>query len=127
MWNVEPARQSTIDLRAFIIPAMNDMTSVGGKDSSSLVRVSGGLGIAAVVIGLAIFLGSCAGYDGALMLSFLPLVLGLPGMILAVVGGSFYDNPADTHVMGAFFPCMLGVIGGLVEMAAWLHWPMFAK
>jgi len=106
---------------------MNELTSVGGKGSGSLVRVGGGLGLAACIIGLAIFLASCAGIDAALQLSFLPVVLGVPGIILAILGAIFQDNPEDTHVLGAIFPCSLGLIGGLVEMAAWLHWIVFAK
>lgn len=118
---------STPASRSFIIPGMNELTSVGGKGSSSLVRVAGGLGMSAVIIGLAIFLGSCAGYEGCLKLSFLPVVLGVPGIVLSILGGAFQKNPEDTHVLGALFPCVLGLIGGLVEMSAWLHWVVFYK
>ncbi len=91
-----------------------------------MVRVAGGLGLAAVIIGLAIFLASCAGIEAALQLSFLPIVLGVPGIILSILGAVMQDNPEDTHVLGALFPCVLGLIGGLVMMAAWLHWTIFA-
>jgi hypothetical protein len=106
---------------------MNETISASGKGSGSMVRVGGGLGIAASIIGMAIFLTACGGYEGSLKLSFLPLVLGLPGVILSVLGGIFQENPDDTHVMGALFPSALGVIGGIVMMAAWLQWPIFAK
>jgi len=106
---------------------MNEMISVEGKGSGSLVRVAGGLGLAAVVIGLSIFLASCAGFDGALKLSLLPLILGFAGVVLSILGGVLQDNPQDTHVLGAMFPGILGVIGGLVETAAWMHWTIFSK
>ncbi len=106
---------------------MDQTTTLGGKGSGSMVRVAGGLGLAACVVGLAIFLAGCAGYEGALSLSAIPLVLGLPGVVLSILGAVFQENPEDTHVMGALFPCILGVIGGVVEMAAWLHWPVFVK
>jgi len=106
---------------------MNHSTTLGGKGSGSMVRVAGGLGVAACVIGLTIFLVSCGGYEGALSFSALPLVLGLPGLVLTILGAVFQENPEDTHVMGALFPCLLGIIGGVVEMSAWLHWTVFAK
>jgi hypothetical protein len=96
------------------------------KDSGSLTRLGGGIGIAGSVVGLLIFIGACAGFDASLKFSFLPVVLGLPGLILAIMGGVFQKNPADTHVMGAMFAAGLSLIGGIVEMAAWLHWPIFA-
>ncbi|CAN5446816.1 hypothetical protein BH10PLA1_BH10PLA1_00270 [soil metagenome] len=106
---------------------MNELISAGDKGSGSLVRVAGGLGIAAVVLGLSIFLGSCAGFEGALKLALLPLALGAAGVVLSILGAVLQVNSQDTHVMAALFPCVLGVIGGLVETAAWMQWNVFYK
>lgn len=108
---------------------ISDMSEIPLKTSpqgsGSLTRLGGGLGIAASVIGLMIFLGACAGYDASLKMSILPLVLGVAGLVLAVIGGTRQQNPEDTHVLAAVFPNLLGIIGGLVMMAAWLNWQVF--
>jgi hypothetical protein len=95
--------------------------------SGSLTRIGGGLGIAAAVVGLALFVAACAGFDASLKLSFIPLVLSIPGLVLSVIGGTTQQNPEDTHVMAAVFPNLLGIVGGLVMMAAWLGWTVFAR
>jgi hypothetical protein len=103
---------------------MSELTSSRG--SGSLTRIGGGLGIAASVIGLVLFLAACAGFDASLKLSVVPLALSLPGLVLAIIGGTTQQNPEDTHVMAAVYPNILGIIGGLVMMAAWLNWTVFA-
>ena len=53
----------------------------------SLGRILGGaLGIAACLIGLAIFLVACAGFGAVFMLSIIPLILGAVGFVLSIVG-----------------------------------------
>jgi hypothetical protein len=95
--------------------------------SGSLTRIGGGLGIAAAIIGLALFVAACAGFDASLKLSFIPLVLSIPGIVLAVIGGITQQNLEDTHVMAAVFPNILGIVGGLVMMAVWLGWTVFPQ
>ena len=104
---------------------MNELTPSRG--SGSLTRIGGGLGIAASVIGLIVFIAACAGFNASLKLSVVPLILSIPGIVLAVIGGTTQKNPEDTHVMAAVFPNILGIVGGLVMMAAWLNWTVFAK
>ncbi|MGH7213289.1 MAG: hypothetical protein ACREIT_00700 [Tepidisphaeraceae bacterium] len=85
-----------------------------------LARLGGALSIAGCLIGLAIFLGACAGYWAAMTLSILPLALGLIGFILTIVGGIFQkDAIEDTHVLAGIFIGLMAIIGGLVELAAW--------
>ena len=65
------------------------------------------------------------GSSAALALSFIPLLLGLAGFVLSVVGGNTEKSkyaPEDTHVLGALFADCMAVIGGLVLMTAWLGW-----
>jgi hypothetical protein len=58
-------------------------------------------------------------------MSFIPLLLGLAGFVLALVGGNTEKEKyaaEDTHVLAALFAACMSVIGGLVLMAAWLGW-----
>jgi len=99
----------------------------GLSTGSSLLRLGGGLGIAACVIGLLIFVTGCFGLGKVLVLSLIPVGLSVPGLIVTLVG-AVKDKPLiteDTHVLQALFACVAGLLGGLVEMAAWLHWPLF--
>jgi hypothetical protein len=90
----------------------------------SLVQLGGGLGIASSFIGLAILLCTCAGLDAALYLSILPLLLGGAGLILTVIGALTQKDARveDTHVLASIFLGLMGIVGGLLEMAAWLKW-----
>src|SRR3954468_21574292 len=94
----------------------------------SLVQLGGALGIGASFIGLAILLCTCAGLNAALYLSILPLILGAACLVLTVVGGVVQKDlhlVEDTHVLTGLFLGLLGVVGGLLEMAAWLKWQVF--
>ena len=94
--------------------------------SSSLVRIGGALGIAASCIGLAIVLLACAGFNAAMYLSILPLILAGPGLVLTIIGGVMKDRAVeDTHVLSALFVNIVGIIGGLFEVAVWLGWHVF--
>jgi ABC-type antimicrobial peptide transport system permease subunit len=108
------------------IPYKTPGTHMGtNHGSGSLTRLGGGLGIAASIIGMMIFLGACAGFDASLKLSVLPLLMSVPGLVLSVIGGTRQANPEDTHVMAAVFPNILGIVGALVMMAVWLKWTVF--
>src|SRR5436305_9543900 len=48
----------------------------GQTNDPTLLRVGGALGIAGCIIGLAIFVGACAGMEAALSLSPLPVIMG---------------------------------------------------
>ncbi len=90
-------------------------------------KVGGALGIASVLIGFAIFLAACAGFDAALMLSIIPLLLALPGFVLTVVGGVAQKKAhiEDTHMLAAIFLTFLGIMGSLLEISAWQGWKLF--
>ena len=96
-----------------------------GEGTPKLLRLGGSLGIAGCVIGLAILVGACGGLRAALAMSFIPLLLGLAGFVLALVGANTEKQKygaEDTHVLAALFAACMAVIGGLVLMAAWLGW-----
>jgi hypothetical protein len=96
-----------------------------GEGAPKLLRLGGSLGIAGCVIGLAILVGACAGLRAALVMSFIPLLLGLVGFVLALVGANTEKQKygaEDTHVLAALFAACMAVIGGVVLMAAWLKW-----
>jgi hypothetical protein len=100
-------------------------TSAGGQ-KMPLAKIGGGIGIAASCIGLAIFLAACAGASAVFYLSFIPLLLGLIGLIITVAGGLLKKNHGmeDTQVLAAIFICVFGIIGGLLEVAVWQGWPI---
>src|SRR5690242_5182419 len=102
---------------------------VAGPRRVALVQVGGALGIAACIIGLAIFLAGCAGYGAVFNLSMIPLALGFIGLVLAIVGGFVQKTPhlEDTAAIAAMFVSILGVIGGLLEVGAWCGWTILAR
>jgi hypothetical protein len=101
----------------------------GFAAGSPLLRLGGGLGIAACVVGLLVLVAACAGMNKIVVLSLIPVGLSIPGLVVSLVG-AIKDKASiaeDTHVLQALFANAIGLIGGLLEMAAWLHWPLFHK
>jgi hypothetical protein len=94
---------------------------------SGLLRLGGALGIAACLVGLVIMLAACAGLNKVVALSIIPVALSLPGLVISVWGAVFQKHlvTEDTHVLHALFVNVVGLIGGLLEMAAWRSWPIF--
>jgi len=101
----------------------------GLSTGSPLLRLGGGLGIAACIVGLLIFVSGCFGLSKVIVLFLFPVGLSIPGLIVSIVG-AVKDKALiteDTHVLQALFTNFAGLLGGLLEMAAWLHWPVFHK
>jgi len=97
------------------------------ESASPLLRLGGGLGIAAACIGLLVFVAACAGLNKAVVLSIIPVGLSLPGLVLTIIG-AIKDKPLiteDTHVLQALFANIAGLVGGLLEMTVWLNWRIF--
>lgn len=93
-----------------------------------LLLVGGPLGIAASLLGLTIFLASCFGFEGALMFSILPLLLGAVGLIMTLVGSIVRrGNIEDTQVLAGLMCNLLAIIGALLEFSAWKGWAIFYK
>src|SRR5690242_18880104 len=103
---------------------MTESTYAAPSSRTPLAALGGGLGIAAVCIGFLILLTSCAGFSAVLMLSPLPVLLGAIGYVLVIVGGVTQKNVRieDTCVLASIFLTLFGILGGLLEMSAWLGW-----
>lgn len=108
-------------------PRTEDRFTVSSRPS--LVRVGGGLGIAACAIGLAVFLAACAGLNAALVMSIVPLALSAPGLVLTIIGGVKQPRQpgvADTHLVASLFINLAGLFGALLLVAVWQGWSIFA-
>ena len=94
--------------------------------SSPLVRFGGLLGILGCVLGLGVLLVGCAGYSIALKASPACIGLGGLGIVITLMGALFQRRRLgeDTHVLQALFACLLSVIGGLLELAMYMKWPI---
>ena len=85
--------------------------------------VGGALGIAACLLGLAIFVFACFGFEASLKFSLLPLILGSVGLILTVVGALIrHTGVEETHILAALFINVFAIVGALLEVAAWQRW-----
>lgn len=93
---------------------------------SPLFQVGGGLGIAGFSIGLLIFVAACFGFGAALYLAPLPIGMGLAGFVLSIVGGVRDPHTEGSHVAASLFICVGAIAGGLLELAVWLNWRIFA-
>ena len=94
----------------------------GVSDPPAAVRAAGGFGLAGVLAGLLVLLGGCFGFDAALSLSPVPVALGTLGLTAVAVASK--RRSVDPLVLAVAFTSILAVAGGLLEMAAWRHWPI---
>jgi hypothetical protein len=91
-----------------------------------LVRTGGALGIAGSLIGLAIFLTACGGFDAAFSFSPIPLAMGALGLLLLFLGAIRRGvTIEDSHVLASLFINIMAIVGGLLEVAVWKRWPVF--
>jgi hypothetical protein len=91
-----------------------------------LVRTGGALGIAGSLIGVAIFLTACGGFDAVFSFSPIPFAMGIVGLLLLILGAVRRGvTIEDSHVLAALFINVMAIVGGLLEMAVWKRWPVF--
>lgn len=104
-----------------------DYRSPGIRRSSSLARVGGALGVAGTFIGFAIFVFACAGFEASFALSPIPLILGVVGLTLTLVGGFFYHDVGldDAQVVACYVINIAVIVGAMLEFAIWRGWPLF--
>lgn len=118
----EPAAAAPI---AYATPG----TTVVMGTTSPALKIGGGLGIAAALIGLAAVVAGCAGFHKALVLGVVVTILAAAGLVTALVGAWTQKHliAEDTHVMQALFANVIGLVGGILEMAVAFNWPLFHK
>lgn len=106
-----------------------DYRSPGLRRTSSLARVGGALGVAGTLIGFAIFLFACAGFEAAFALSPIPLILGFVGLVLTLIGGFFHDDVGldDPQVVACYVINIAVIVGAMLEFAIWRGWPIFYR
>src|SRR5262245_56346069 len=90
---------------------------------TSLVKMGGALGIGASFVAIAAFTVALFRLEAVLMLAFVPLLLGSAGLVLSIIGGvtSTHHGEDETHPISALFVCLFGIIGGALELYAWMH------
>jgi hypothetical protein len=103
---------------------MSESTYAAAPRGTPLATIGGALGGAGICIGFLVLFASCAGFNAVLMLSPLPVLLGAIGFVLVIVGGVTQKNARveDTAVLAGIFITIMSVLGGLLEMSAWLGW-----
>src|SRR4051812_44457139 len=103
------------------------MTQPTSSRTTPLAHLGGGLGIAACFIGLAIFFAACAGFSAVFMLSVISLALSTVGIVLSILGPNIqkHAHVEDSAVFAAIFLNLLGIVGSLMLMSAWLGWKVF--
>jgi hypothetical protein len=101
---------------------MTSGSNIGGR-RASLVQIGSSLGVAGNCIGWLIFIMMCHGFAAAVNLALLPLLLGIAGMALTIVGANTQKHAdIDTHVLASLFITLFAIVGGLFQVAIWLNW-----
>src|SRR5687767_15183567 len=105
-------------------PSFAASSSIGRP--STLFQLGAGFGVAGFSLGLLVFLAACFGFGAALYLSPLPIAMGLAGFAFTIAGGVRDPHTEGSHVAASLFICVAAIVGGLLEMAGWLGWRVFA-
>jgi hypothetical protein len=101
--------------------------SPGAGRPTQLPRIGGALGMAGTFIGMGIFVLGCFGFGAAFYLSPLPMVLGVVGLVLTLVGWCCKSIAAeDSHVVAAIFVNLAVIVGALLEIMVMINKPFFA-
>jgi hypothetical protein len=114
---------------AYAAPGAAFVAAADIGPSSPVLKIGGGLGIAASVIGLAVLIAGCAGFPKAMYLGVVVTILAGAGLITALVGAWTQKHliAEDTHVLQALFANVIGIVGGVLEMALAFNWAIFYK
>jgi hypothetical protein len=94
----------------------------GRPPVKSLQQVAGGLGLAGVLLGIAILIAACAGFDAALYFSPAVLFFGMTDLVLTLIATRRLPRGDDSSVLASLFLAILAISGGLMELAVWMHW-----
>ena len=93
-------------------------------DANPLLRVAGGLALAGVLLGLSLLILTCCGFDAALYFSPAILVLSFAGGILTILAAKHSPSTETGPILASFFLATLALLGGVLELAVWLQWPI---
>ena len=87
------------------------------------------MGVAGTIIGFGIFIFACAGFEAAFALSPIPLILGVVGLALTLIGGFFQDEIGldDPQVVACYVINLAVIVGAILEIAVWRGWPIFYR
>lgn len=109
-------------------PAFPVVTEPTPPPTSTLLKLSGMLGVVACFTGLAVLLAGCAGRAWYALAPFIALAGG-GGVLLALLAAAFQKRRIgeETHFLMALFVNALAIVGGLVEMALLKGWPLLPK
>jgi hypothetical protein len=101
----------------------------GAGGGRSLVKIGGALGVAATMIGFAIFVVGCFGFAAVYPLAIIPLVLSVVGFGLVLAGGFFQTNVGvdDMAVVASYILTLAGIAGAGLLVAVWQGWPIFYR
>ena len=98
------------------------------RGGTSITKLGGALGVAASMIGFAIFLVGCAGYGAVFPFAILPFVLAIVGLLLTIAGGLMgrTEGMEDPHVLAAYMLNIACILGALLLISVWKGWRFFA-
>ena len=104
-----------------------DYRGPGIRRGSSLAKIGGALGVAGTMIGFAIFIFACAGFGASFTLSPIPLILGIVGFALTLIGGFFTEDVGldDPQVVACYAINVAVIAGALLEISMWRGWMVF--
>jgi len=107
----------------------SDYRGPGISRGSSIAKIGGALGVAGTFIGFALFVAGCAGYGAAFALALIPLILGVVGLVLTVVGGFFSKDIGleDPQVVSCYAINIAVIAGAMLEFAIYKGWPIFYR
>jgi hypothetical protein len=94
----------------------------GGQPVNPLLRVSGGLGFAGVLLGLALLVFACAGFTAAFYFSPAVILFGIIGGLLTLISARRSPLTDDSRVLAGLFLAALCLLGGVLELAVWQKW-----
>ncbi len=98
-----------------------------GSHGTPLVKIGGYLAIAGTLIGSGIFVLGCFGFSAGFALSILPVLLGVAGLALSIIGATC-QHPVGVEDPGVLASILLSIAvlcGGLLEVCIWLNVPIF--
>ena len=104
-----------------------DYRGPGIRQGSSIAKIGGALGVAGTMIGFAIFIFACAGFGASFALAPIPLILGIVGFAMTLIGGFFAADVGldDPQVVACYAINVAVIAGAMLEIAMWKGWMVF--